>query len=353
MKLKLFVIFGIEVLLITAAAICFASEEVVTGPAGIVQSADQYWVTFSGDCSCDDIFVMQIDGAGNVIKQPKAVLDIATYGTGASALLKLGTSKLILLHWKDSTFLARAIISKSTLKASGIKTTGLYSYESEFMEVTQNASGNFLIAEDALDGTLSAYKISKKGIPQTQASQVSPQAPMSSDEASISSDGQIVVTNRYSATSTKEKLYVQPLDNNGAPKGSPTLIAKYKDVESVDATNPLPDGNRFVVYTVDAGTVPDDRLYLQVVNPQGKKVGQKKLINTPPDRGEDSQTVAIDPKGQFVLFTMGGDQYGCPGNDILVYQALASNGKPNGTVKVLADCSLVSDDIMNLDIVQE
>jgi hypothetical protein len=330
-----------------------SEEKMVTGAAGIVQSSEFYWVTFSGDCSCDSVFVMQIDANGNIIKAPKEVLNVETYGAGASALVKLGGSKLVLLHWNGFSYMTRAIINKSTLNASAVKNTNLYSIENEFLHVTQKKSGNFLIAEDYADGSLSAVKISKKGLPKSGSTDISPAAPLNSDEASIASDGLFVVTNRFSNTGGKEKLYVQPLDDTGAPVGNPKLIAKFKDVESVDVTNPLPDGNRFVVYTVDAGTTPDDRIYLQTINETGKKVGGKKLINTPPDRSEDSQTVAIDPLGRFVLFTMGGDDYGCAGSDILVYQALASDGSANGSVKVLGSCELVTDDIMNLDIVIE
>jgi hypothetical protein len=176
---------------------------------------------------------------------------------------------------------------------------------------------------------------------------------MDSDEASIASDGLVVVTNRYSPTGSTEKLYIQNLDAKGLPTGAPKLLAKFKDIESVDVTNPLADGSRFVVYTVDAGTTPDDRIFLQKISAAGKKIGGKKIVNTPPDRSEDSQTVAIDPLGRFVLFTMGGDNYGCAGSDILVYQGLASDGSPNGPVKVLGSCQLVTDDIMNVDIVKE
>ena len=330
-----------------------SGETMLSGSAGIVQSSDFYWVTFSGDCSCDSIFLMQIDANGNVLKSPKAVLDVETYGAGASGLVKMGQSKLVLLHWKSSSYMVRAIIDKSTLKASGVKTTNLYSFENEFLHITQKPSGNFLIAENYPTGTLSSHQISKKGIPKSASIDLAPNAPFDSDEASVASDGLYVVTNRYSSTGSSEKLYIQQLNEKGVPTGSPKFLAKFKDIESVDVTNSLADGGRFVVYTVDAGTTPDDRIYLQRINAAGKKVGSKKIVNTPPDRSEDSQTVAIDPLGRFVLFTMGGDNYGCAGSDILVYQALDPTGSANGPLKVLAGCQLVTDDIMNVDIVKE
>jgi hypothetical protein len=325
----------------------------LTGPPGMIQSSDLYWVTFSGDCSCDYIFVMQIDSDGNVIQPPKAVLDIARYGTGATALGKLGSGKLILWHWDDSSFLLRAQIKKNNLKPSKLKTTDLYSFENEFLQVSQNKSANFILAEDSADSSLNQYPVNKRGIPTGQKGAVSPQAPLESDEASLSADGLAVVTNRSSAASSREKLYLQLLDETGSAKGSPKFLAKYKDIEASDVSSLLDDDKRFVVFTVDEGTTPDDRVYLQVVNSSGKKSGKKILINTPPDRDEDSQTIAIDPEGRFVLFTMDGVNYGCTDQDILAYQALTPDGKPNGSLKVLADCNLVTDDIMNLDVLKE
>src|SRR5262245_25806300 len=96
----------------------------ITGPAG--QNSELYWLTFSGDCSCDGIFVMQIDALGNVARSPKAVLTIAQWGAGASALGKNGPTKLNLWHWKSSTFLIRAVIDKATLNTTGNALTFIY-----------------------------------------------------------------------------------------------------------------------------------------------------------------------------------------------------------------------------------
>jgi hypothetical protein len=177
---------------------------------------------------------------------------------------------------------------------------------------------------------------------------------MFSDEASISADGLMLITNRsdFDANSP-DKLYAQPLDDKGLPKGTPKLLASFTDMEASDVTDPLSSGLRYVVYVVDTGTTPDDKLFLQKINASGAKVGAKILINTPPNREEDAQVVAIDPMGRFVVFTIQGDQYGCSGQDILVYQKLANTGKKSGPLKVLASCNLVVDDIKNLDILKE
>src|SRR5262245_44291443 len=276
----------------------------ISGPAGT--NSELYWLTFSGDCSCDGIFVMQIDALGNVTRSPKAVLTIAQWGAGASALGKNGPTKLNLWHWKSSTFLIRAVIDKASLNTTGNALTFSYSAENEFVQVSQKGSKDVLLAE-APSGSLRTFPLLSNGIPSNAPKDVVPALKSESDEASISADGLAVVTNRGvddPNTPTSDQLFFQLLDENGAAKGAPTLIAGFKDIEAVDVTNALDQGKRYVVYTVDTGTVPDDKLYLQVVNEAGKKVGGHKTINVPPNRDEDAQTVAIDPFGKFVVFTM-------------------------------------------------
>jgi hypothetical protein len=327
----------------------------IAGPAGQTQSSELYWVTFSGDCSCDQIWIMQIDALGNITKAPKAVLSIAQYGDGASALGKNGTSKLNLWHWKSSTLLMRVIIDKNSLNANVKTTTSISSYEDDFLHVTQNLSKNILLAEVPL-GTLKSFPLQSNGMPSNPGKAVTPSLTSESDEASISADGLVLVSNRGTDdpnSPSSDKLYLQLLDENGAPKGPPTLLAGFKDIEAVDVTNTLEQGKRFVVYVVDTGTTPDDKVFLQVVNETGKKVGGPKTINIPPNRDEDNQTVAIDPLGRFVLLTMDGKDYGCEGDDILMYQGLNNAGTKQGNPKVMIGCNFTSNDIKNLDLLKE
>jgi hypothetical protein len=327
----------------------------LTGAAGKNQSAELYWVTFSGDCSCDQIWIMQIDALGNINRAPKAVLSIGQYGDGASALGKNGTSKLNLWHWKSSTLLMRAIIDKNTLNANVKTTTSISSYEDDFLQVTQNPSNNILLAEVPL-GTLKAFPLQSNGLPLLSGKLITPSLSSENDEASISADGLALVTNRgsdSSSSTTSEQLYFQLLEPNGTPKGQPTLLAGFKDIEAVDVSNALNQGKRFVVYVVDSGTTPDDKVFLQVVNESGKKVGAAKTINVPPNRDEDNQTISIDPLGKFVLLTMDGRDYGCEGDDILMYQALNDSGAKLGNPKVVVGCNFTSNDIKNIDILKE
>jgi hypothetical protein len=326
----------------------------ITGAAGQNQG-ELYWVTFSGDCSCDGIFIMQIDSTGKVTVPPKSVLSIAEFGPGASALSKNGASKLTLWHWKFSTFLMRATINKSNLATTSKKLMSIYSGENDFLQVTQRAQNNMLLAE-LPSGVLKAIPVSPNGSLSGLTQSVSPSINSESDEASISADGLAIVTNRGKDDPNqpgKDKLYLQLVDEKGVSKGAPTYLATYKDIESVDVTSALDQGKRFVVYVVDTGTSPDDKLMLQVVNETGKKVGGKVTINVPPNRDEDAQTISIDPLGRFVLFTMDGRDYGCQYDDILMYQGLTPDGKKQGAPRPLVGCNFTSNDIKNLDVLQE
>jgi hypothetical protein len=249
----------------------------------------------------------------------------------------------------------RVIIDKNTLNANVKTTTSISSYEDDFLQATQNSSKNILLAEVPL-GTLKSFPLQVNGLPSLAGKAITPSLSSESEEASISADGLVLVSNRGTDdanSSGSDQVFVQVLDANGASKGAPTLLAGFKDIEAVDVTNALEQGKRYVIYVVDAGTTPDDKVFLQVVNELGKKIGGPKTINVPPNRDEDNQTVAIDPLGRFVLLTMDGRDYGCAGDDILMYQALNNTGAKQGNPKVVIGCNFTSNDIKNLDLVKE
>jgi hypothetical protein len=329
------------------------SNPPIFGNAGNLEAIDSYWVTFSGDCGCDEIYVMQIDQNGNITVPPKAVLSIAEASANTSALSKNGPAKINLFHWNRDAKLTRTIIDKATLNVNSTKKTKITTKDGGFLQVTQKDKDNFIIGE-LKTGPLAAFKLSPSFVPKAPGANLDTKISMSNDEASLSSDGLVLVTNRSDLdANTPDQLFVQLLDDKGVPKGEPRLIASFQDIEASDVTGPLQNGQRFVVYVVDSGTTPDDKLLLQKISSTGAKIGSPKLINTPPNREEDNQVVAIDPLGRFILFTIQGDAYGCTSQDILVYQKLNGKGKKSGTLKVLAGCNYSTDDIMNLDILKE
>jgi hypothetical protein len=325
----------------------------IAGDAAVVQSTDLYWVTFSGDCGCDDIFIMQIDSNGNVTIPPTPVLSVGDASVNTSALSLNGTDKLNFFHWDGKGKLTLTVIDKTTLKPISNKKTKITTQDGEFLQVTQKDDKNFIIGERKT-GQLAAFELGSTYVPKSKGSNLDTNLVMANDEASISSDGFALITNRWDLNQVNpDELYLQLLAEKGVPTGTPTLLAKYQDIEATDVTDPLAKGKRYVVYIVDSGTTPDDQLYLQKITSSGKKSGKKILINTPPNREEDAQVVAIDPLGRFVIFTVQGDDFGCYGQDILVYQGLSKKGKKSGGLKPLASCDLVIDDIRNLDLVKE
>ena len=342
--------------LLTLAAFSLEAQEAhvpVLGAAAQIGAVDSYWVTFSGDCGCDDIFIMKIDQDGNILVPPKAVLAIGDVSANTSALSKNGTSKLNLFHWNKDAKLTRAIIDKATLKVTSTKKTQIVTKDGGFLQATQKDKDNFVLGERTT-GPLALFKVTSTHVPKAPGWDLDADITMSNDEATISADGLVVVSNRSDLdANSPDQIFVQLLDDKGNPKGPAKLIAKYTDIEASDVTNALKDGLRFVVYIVDSGTSPDDKLLLQKIDATGKKKGAKTVINTPPNREEDNQVVAIDPLGRFVLFTMQGDNYGCYAQDILAYQKLTETGKKSGSFKILVGCDHSSDDIMNLDVLKD
>ena len=350
--IKIFV-FVISLLLMVVLPLKAQEHTPVTGSAAQIQNVDSYWITFSGDCGCDDFYIMKIDQLGNILVPPKAVLAIADVGANTAALSKNGTSKLNLYYWNKAGKLSRVILDNTALNVLSKKNTKIATKDGEFLQVTQKDKGNYILGE-RLTGPLALYQISSTHVPKNPGWDIDANITMTDDEASMSADGLVVATNRSDLdANTPDQLFVQLLDDKGVPQGSAKLIAKYTDIEATDVTNELPNGIRFVVYVVDSGTTPDDKLFLQKIDSTGNKKGNKILINTPPNREENKQTVAIDPLGRFVVFTIQGDKFGCYGQDILMYQALADTGKKSGPLKVLAGCNYSSDDIQSLDILKE
>ena len=330
----------------------------VTGKAGQIQKANFYWITFSGDSDNDPIFLMQIDSSGNVIRAPKAVFPAARFGsqTGASALGKNG-NKLNLWHWGARNILYRGLINTSTMTAAGLKIIPFVTTsDDDTLQATQKGSKNFLIVE-TFGRQLEAFPVAASGLPNGKIWELSPKAPRVNDEGSIAPDAGVVITNRNVPDVKRppaDEIYLQLLDANGKPRGTPKLLATIQDIEASDVTNALADGKRFVVYVADKGTVPpDNKLFLQVVGPSGSKIGAPALINVPPTRDQDDQNVAIDQDGRFVIFTIGGNNFGCTGKDILVYQALTPTGKKSGPLKVIAKCGFVRGDIINIDMLKQ
>src|SRR5262245_36699759 len=330
----------------------------VTGKAGQIQKTDFYWITFSGDSDNDPVFLMQIDSSGNVIRAPKAVFGAARFGsqTGATALGKNG-NKLNLWHWGGKDILYRGLINTSTMASAGLKQVPtVITTDDDTLQVTQKGSKNFLIVEEP-GRQLFAVPVAASGLPSGKPWELAPKAPRVNDEGSIAPDAGAVITNRNVPDVKRppaDEVYLQLLNAEGKPRGNPQLLATIQDIEATDVTNALAGGKRFVVYVADKGTAPpDNKLFLQVVNASGSKVGAPSLINVPPTRDQDDQNVAIDQDGHFVIFTIGGNNFGCTGKDILVYQALTPAGKKSGPLKAIAKCGFVRGDIINIDMLKQ
>ena len=318
--------------------------------AAVVNALDLYWISFGGNSDSDPVYLMQIDQMGRVTKTPTRVLFAKQFGSdqGATALAKNGPGKVNLWVIGGFKILYRAIVNTSPVATVGFTSTGLIASDNYGLQATQKSTANFLAVEEGAS-VLIGEAFGSAGLLTGTKWILSPGAPNFNDTGSVSADGLAATTNRF-GTSTGEKLYFQKLTIAGKPTVSPVLMASNVNIGSNDVTSALSNGRRYVAYVVINLA---NKLYLQIVNSNGGKVGSPILINTPPGRDRQSQVIALDPLGRFVVFTITGKNYGCTNHDVLVYQALDATGHTSGSLKLLAKCGLVGDDIENIDILKQ
>lgn len=345
--------FAFFIWMISFASLSTAVSAPITGRAGAIEAGDLYWISFGGDHNGDSYFLMQIDSTGTVTMTPRAVIPCgrinACVKAGATSLSKNGPAKLN--YWVyGNDILYRVLLSKTTFKIVGVKKFNLVTNDDDGLQITQRGGDNFILVEQP-PHDLTAYNVTPAGLGSTKWDVV-PNAPDSNDEGSLASDGGAATTNRNVPdvrNPPPDRLYYQTLNSNGKPQGNPVLLATSQDIEASDVSNILGGGNRFIAYVIDT----NNSINLQVVDASGAKVGAPIKIRGSVRRDVDDQTIAIDPRGRFVVFTATGSAYGCPGHDVLLYQAINPNGHKVGPVKVLARCDAVEDDILNIDILNE
>ena len=347
--------FSIFISLILSLSVMFfahGAERITSTPSNL--SADErYWISFSGDDDTDAIFLMQINANGKVTVAPKSVVRVERLGgeRGASAISLRGTGKINLFVWGDDELFYRVTVNKSNLAVVNVKKVpAIEADDNDALQVTQKKSGNFLLGETPT-GVLYLFPVNGRGLPAGNPIELVSTAPRDNDEATISPDGLMVLSIRSplnDPTPPKDTLYVIQLDANGHAVSS-KKIATFEDIEAADVTNPLPNGSRYAVYVVDN---PEKRVMLQVLSSSGAKVGAPIALNTT-DRQVDEQNVAIDPLGRFVIFTVSGENFGCPNQDVLVFQKLDGTGKATGKVKAVAKCGFVSANIENIDLLKD
>lgn len=340
-------------------ALCCAILLVTSYVQGTGITPPLYWITYN---TAQGRALLKIDSDGNVIRPPTIVVPFSQsrllYSAGAIANGPGGTIHLWFLGDGGATErhfrLFQAQIDKKTLHRLSLRKTDVSASTQFFLHTSQRKQDNFLAIQQlhkhvpflmGLDidpvGELlgSSYFLSNQdlGIESCQSG--------SNCSGGVSSDGKrAYLINR--STLYDSTLFTQRIGKEKTPVGSPQPIEELIDnpgalsggIWAADMTNKLPGGVRYLVYLWSPQYVTSyqsNRLYLKIASNAGEKLGQRILLYKY-FLIQSGQSIAIDPHGKFVIFTitdLTGQRFN--GDNVLVYQALDSTGHRIGRAKVL------------------
>ncbi|MCI0603799.1 hypothetical protein L0156_12390 [bacterium] len=319
---------------------------IVAGIQPLCGAPDEYWISFIS--FRDTIqgsgppYVMKIDVLGNVLVPPKKAvpggMGFMSPSSGATALSQ--TDRFLIMFLPDARArekdgrlhrVFRAVIEKQTLRLSSLRETGLLTFNSDALQVTQRKKENFIVIQKQ-DFDALRYV----GIPLSSSSKILagridlfPDSVTCPCEMGISVDGRIFIF-LDGIGYPPGNLVLQPLDHDGNPVQGPVIAEKGR-VTTADISKRINGDLRFLLYHSNIIT---RKLFLQVLHADTlRPVGE-------PDRlalytAYGSQTAAIDPLGRFVVYVTGD---GHPvGQAMLMFQAVDALGRKSGQPKIIAD----------------
>jgi len=306
-------------------------------------SADQYWITFVGEGAvAEEIFLLQIDGNGNVLHGPESLFTASQLSICDTATaIAQGKPGFLNLWLACEDVIVRSEIDKTTLVAKALKDTGLTTTDDDALQATEDGS---LLAVATGNAVFRGFVMLANGAREGTSFRLSPRTDGGHEEGSISADGRVALSNDFDPN--VERLYLQPLSSTHRPKGDPVVVATGSDISSTDISNPLVNGRRFVISFDEATGL----ITLQAVTSAFAKVGGIKTVGTPGENDEE-QIMAIDPSGHFIVYARTDDS--CA-HTRLLYQALDANGNAVGAAKNIIACGDLDDQNMEgLDMVAE
>ena len=333
---RFFVIFTLNLCLIVSS-ICIAQS---AGP-------ERYWISFTqavpdnpgapGPVGPKNL--MLIDSIGNVLIPSQKVVPQSVVRTNFHAPTALRRSGGRLTMWtvnRNETII-RVKIDKKSLKVISVQNIGIVVGNSMRLQVSQRDIDNFLVTDLAsqLGVTPTGFHLNDKGAFTGEMTSLFRSEFDCFDGfdcgPSVSSDGKMAILG-YKENKIAT-LLLQPLTSSGSPKrGSVVVLSGGKGLRaaSLDITNPM-SGSRFLVY-VEAKFGAHQTLYLQVVSANtGTLIGSR--IQIANGLATAGQSVAIDPLGRFVLYTV--SNFPLIGTQ-LMFQALDATGHPSGNPKQIA-----------------
>jgi hypothetical protein len=185
-----------------------------------------------------------------------------------------------------------------------------------------NCSGNVCL--DSIVGTFDSFGFNADGTVKKKGHDISPQIDGLAKVGSISADGLMSVANQEigggnfdddSSCNVDDNdkagdIFATPLSTSGKAAGPSIDVGNTKpQVGAVDISNEVTPGVRFIVYATRSSDTPntqngDDLVLQRVDSHTGAKIGGKHLLQEDIEMVTTFiQGVAVDPEGEFVIFS--------------------------------------------------
>lgn len=234
-----------------------------------------FWISFGGSDLNIPKFLMKIDVLGNLIVPSRIVAQPSGFGSavGATALAAKGSKKILMWIAGSNGSIYRTIINKQDFTAKRPRVIGLQARNASSLQSTHTSG---ILAFENPMRVLKGFGMDKSGKPGGTSWRLSPSTDGGHKTGGISADGLMALS--MDDDPPTDQLYAQPLQEDGSPNGDPLVVGSATNILSVDVSNALASGRRFVVYAFDDGT--QTKIYLQKVDSiTGAKIGARVLVN--------------------------------------------------------------------------
>lgn len=316
-------------------------------------SADDIYVSFVGLSTVNTLpYILKINEAGQVLKNPVAVPTGSLNKHYFASLTNGGSGRLIIVGGRGSNQSASSvdyissIVDKNSLQALGIRNLGIAITSNTYpasIQVTQNTPSKFAVLETTTDSARAFGLTDSGALNGTKWRLDAGLPPAIVLQVGVAADGRMSF--QANSASNRHKIYLQPLTKSGLPVGNAAGAIVPEEVNALDLSNPLPNGNRLLVYKTFDFSNPKQTVFMQRVSGEtGRRLTSPVVVSKDPVSFL-VQGVAVDPKGRFLLYVAPGS---CGGREVIYYQALDALGNLSGKRVEIVGCKSVPATVENL-----
>lgn len=321
-------------------------------------SAAEYWVAFGhGEIWNDQqvMYVVKINDQGQVTIPPTNVWQSTPFNDGVPSLtngpdnqlmiLEIATQNNPIVHPPQRIRIARAIFTKDTLTTTAVGFTDINYQDGFLIQSSQKPANNVMVVNPT--GSLPmGFGFTPTGVFTGNWRLIPRIHKVFTGDWGVTADGKLGYGQLFDG-STTAKVYVQPLNDLGLPSGLPSVGAKsVQGLDTVDISNPLPGGIRYLLARTNTGSPNFDRIIeLRVIDADtGRKKSKPKFLVA-----SDTtfvQNIAVDPDGHFFIYKESGEASCPPGHfatgtlpsENLWFQKLGPGGVLSGNRVLIVGC---------------